>query len=83
MLAGDQVEGPDLRLPVNLASFFPKSTQHVTLMFHTGATFPDPDGIIEGDGEVARSVKIRTHEDLARKAPALQGLVTAWIASKA
>ena len=67
----------------NLASFFPKSTKHVTLMFHTGATLPDPDGILEGDGDVARSVKIRDHKDLADKAPALRGLVTAWIASKA
>lgn len=67
----------------NLASFFPKSTQHVTLMFHTGATLPDPDRILEGDGEVARSVKIRDHEDLADKTPALRGLVKAWIESKA
>jgi hypothetical protein len=66
----------------NLASFFPKSTKHVTLMFHTGATLPDPDRILEGDGEVARSVKIRDHEDLADKTPALRGLVTAWIESK-
>lgn len=63
----------------NLASFFPKSTQHVTLMFHTGATLPDPHGILEGDGEVARSVKIRDHEDLIDKTPALRGLVTAWL----
>jgi hypothetical protein len=67
----------------NLASFFPKSTKHVTLMFHSGATLPDPAGILEGDGEVARSVKIRDREDLAAKAPALRGLVTAWIESKA
>lgn len=66
----------------NLASFFPKSTKHVTLMFHTGATLPDPDGILEGDGEVARSVKIRDHEDLAEKTPALQRLVVAWIESR-
>jgi hypothetical protein len=66
----------------NLASFFPKSTKHVTLMFHTGATLPDPYGILEGDGEVARSVKIRNHEDLAHKTTALRGLVTAWIATR-
>lgn len=67
----------------NLASFFPKSTKHVTLMFHTGATLPDPYGILEGDGEVARSVKIRDHQDLADKTTALRGLVTAWITSRA
>ena len=66
----------------NLASFFPKSTQHVTLMFHTGATLPDPGGILEGDGEVARTVKIRDNADLADKTKALRGLVTAWIESK-
>lgn len=67
----------------NLASFFPKSTQHVTLMFHTGAALPDPHGILEGGGEVARSVKIRDHEDLAGKTQALGELVTAWIESRA
>lgn len=67
----------------NLASFFPKSTKHVTLMFHTGATLPDPHHILEGDGEAARSVKIRDHEDLADKTPALRGLVRAWIESRA
>ena len=67
----------------NLASFFPKSTKHVTLMFHTGATLPDPYGILEGDGQVARSVKIRDHEDLAEKTEALRELVTAWIESRA
>lgn len=67
----------------NLASFFPRSTNHVTLMFHTGATLPDPSGILEGDGEVARSLKIRDHEDLANKTEALRQLVAAWIDSRA
>jgi hypothetical protein len=66
----------------NLASFFPKSTQHVTLMFHTGAAMPDPHGILEGAGPVARSVKIRDHDDLADKTEALRDLVAAWIESK-
>ena len=66
----------------NLASFFPRSTQHVTLMFHTGAALPDPHDILEGDGPVARSVKIRDHDDLADKTEALRDLVAAWIESK-
>jgi hypothetical protein len=66
----------------NLASFFPKSTKHVTLMFHTGASLPDPHGILEGDGDTARSVKIRDHADLAAKSEALRQLVTDWIDSR-
>ena len=66
----------------NLASFFPRSTRHVTLLVPEGASLPDPHGILEGDGDVARSVKIRDQADLDRKEAALQGLVAAWIATK-
>jgi len=66
----------------NLASFFPKSTKHVTLMFHEGASLPDPEGILEGEGAVARSAKILDQADLERKTPALQGLVAAWIIAR-
>ena len=66
----------------NLASFFPTSTKHVTLMFHEGASLPDPEGILEGEGAVARSVKILDQADLERKTPALQGLVAAWIIAR-
>lgn len=66
----------------NIASFYPKARQHVSLMFHTGASLPDPDGVLEGDGETTRVLKIADADDLAARTPALQGLVRAWIASR-
>jgi hypothetical protein len=76
-------QAPTFMYQGNIASFFPKATKHVSLMFHTGASLPDPDGILEGDGEVSRVVKIADPDDLAVKTEALQALVRFWIASKA
>ncbi|KGN30331.1 hypothetical protein N802_09405 [Knoellia sinensis KCTC 19936] len=66
----------------NVASFFPRATRHVTLMFHTGASLPDPQGIFSGEGETGRSVQIADRADLDAKSEALQGLVRAWIAAR-
>ena len=66
----------------NIASFFPRAKQHVSLMFHTGASLPDPTGLLEGGGETGRMAKFTSFEDLDAKADALRGLVRAWIDSK-
>lgn len=66
----------------NIASFFPRSKQHVVLMFHTGASLPNPHGLLEGDGETARSAKFLSYDDLAAKQPALEALIRAWIESR-
>ncbi len=66
----------------NIASFFPKSKAHASLMFHTGASLPDPDGLLEGDGATSRVAKFADRDDLAAKTPALQALIRAWIAQK-
>ena len=63
----------------NIASFYPKTTKHVTLMFHTGASLPDPTGLLQGDGDTARVARFADTEDLAAKSDALRGLVAAWI----
>ncbi len=63
----------------NLASFYPKSAQHVSLMFHTGATLPDPTGLLEGEGSTSRVARFLDETDLAAKSAALRGLVAAWI----
>lgn len=67
----------------NLASFYPKSAQHVSLMFHRGAALPDPTGLLEGDGDTSRVARFHDREDLAAKEEALRGLVRAWIEVKA
>ena len=66
----------------NIASFFPKSRAHVSLMFHTGASLPDPEGILDGEGETSRVAKFADAADLAKKTHALQELVRAWIRAK-
>ncbi|MFC8680088.1 DUF1801 domain-containing protein [Microbacterium ureisolvens] len=66
----------------NIASFYPKTRTHASLMFHTGATLPDPDGILDGAGDVSRVAKFADQADLDKKRAALQQLVRAWIAAK-
>ncbi len=66
----------------NIASFYPKSTKHVSLMFHTGASLPDPEGLLEGEGETSRVARFLDVGDLEAKAPALRGLIKAWIDAK-
>lgn len=72
-------KAPTFMYKGNLASFYPRSTQHVSLMFHTGAVLPDPTGLLEGEGAVARVARFLDESDLEAKAPALRGLVAAWI----
>lgn len=58
---------------------YPKSTKHVSLMFHTGAALPDPTGLLEGEGDTSRVARFLDESDLAAKEAALRGLVAAWI----
>ena len=66
----------------NLASFYPKSVKHVSLMFHTGALLSDPSGVLEGEGDTSRVLRILDHDDLEAKAEALRRLIANWIAHK-
>ncbi len=66
----------------NIASFFPKSRKHASLMFHKGAeitgTFPN----LQGDGKEARSFKVADLQDLENKRDELTGIVKAWCDQK-
>jgi hypothetical protein len=66
----------------NIASFYPKSKQHVSLMFHAGASLPDPDGLLEGDGDTSRVARFLDADDLAAKTGALRELILGWIAQR-
>jgi hypothetical protein len=63
----------------NIASFYPKAKSHVSLMFHQGATLPDPTGLLEGAGDTSRVAKFLDAEDFGGKREALQELVRAWV----
>ena len=65
----------------NIASFYPRSKKAVSLMFHTGATLPDPEGILGGTGDTTRVARFRDADDLDAKAEALRGLVRGWVAA--
>jgi hypothetical protein len=75
-------QAPTFMYAGNIASFYPKAKQHASLMFHTGASLPDPTGLLEGEGDTSRVAKFASLEDLDAKAEALRGLVRAWIESK-
>lgn len=48
---------------------------HVNLGFMYGANLPDPEGLLEGTGNLMRHVKIKTREDVER--PAIRNLIEA------
>ena len=75
-------QAPTFMYKGNLASFYPRSTKHVSLLFHTGASLPDPTGLLEGEGDTSRVAKFRDEADLVAKADGLRGLVAAWIELK-
>lgn len=62
----------------NLASFYPKSKAHASLMFHNGAQVPGEYPSLEGTGDVSRVMKFTDAADLKRKTPELKRLVKAW-----
>ena len=46
-------------------------------MFHSGASLPDPDGVLEGEGDTFRVIRILNTQDLDAKSDALRALVSA------
>ena len=75
-------QAPTFMYRGNIASFYPKSREHVSLMFHTGASLPDPTGLLEGEGQTSRVARFLDEADLSAKTDALRGLVAAWIEAK-
>lgn len=66
----------------NIASFNPRSKQHASLMFHTGASIPGEFPHLEGSGDVARYLKVADlaqAEDLKEE---LSSIVRAWCRMK-
>ena len=62
----------------NLASFFPKSKKHASLMFHKGKFIQGDFPNLEGDGKEARSMKFLDFDDLDSKKDELTAIVVAW-----
>ncbi len=62
----------------NMASFFPKSKKHASLMFHNGASLEGDFPNLAGDGKEARSFKVADLVELEEKAAELQRICVAW-----
>jgi uncharacterized protein YdhG (YjbR/CyaY superfamily) len=76
-------QAPTFMYKGNLASFFPKSKQHASLMFHTGAEIPGNFPHLEGDGAKARTMKFADLDAAETLKSELEAIVKAWIESKA
>jgi hypothetical protein len=66
----------------NMASFFPRSKKHASLMFHKGADIPGDFPGLLGDGKEARTFKVSDLDDLSAKKAELQAIARAWCASR-
>ena len=62
----------------NLASFFPRSKKHASLMFHTGASIKGDFPSFEGGGEVGRFINFPDLASVKVKAAELKRIVKAW-----
>jgi hypothetical protein len=86
--ASDKVEelvkwsAPTFMYKGNIASFYMNAKQHVSLMFHTGASIPDKFGLLEGEGNVSRVAKFVDMKDIEKKKKAIQLIIKEWIKLK-
>ena len=71
-------QAPTFTYKGNIASFFPKSKAHASLMFHKGADIPGVFPNLVGDGKEARSFKASSLDDLGAKKEELQSIIRAW-----
>ena len=73
-------QAPTFTFDGNLASFFPKSKKHASLMFHQGAKLPGKHPLLEGTGNTSRVLKLDSIEAVRAARSDLQAIVRAWIA---
>jgi uncharacterized protein YdhG (YjbR/CyaY superfamily) len=71
-------QAPTFTYKGNLASFYPRSSQHASLMFHTGAKIPGVHPRLDGTGNTSRVLKIRSVAEANAARPDLERIVKAW-----
>jgi uncharacterized protein YdhG (YjbR/CyaY superfamily) len=71
-------QAPTFTYRGNLASFFPKSKQHASLMFHVGASIPGDHPRLEGSGNTSRVMKIGSVAEVNAAKGDIARLVRAW-----
>ena len=75
-------QAPTFTFQGNLASFFPRSKKHASLMFHEGAKIPGEHPRLEGDGGTSRVLKLGSVAEVREAQGDIEAIVRAWIAWK-
>jgi uncharacterized protein YdhG (YjbR/CyaY superfamily) len=73
-------QAPTFMYRGNLASFFPKTKQHASLMFHVGAKIPGKHPRLEGSGGTARVMKLGSVAEANAAKSDIERVVRAWCA---
>ncbi len=73
-------QAPTFTYQGNIASFFPKSKQHASLMFHLGARIPGNHRRLVGTGDTSRVLKLGTLAEANAAKGDIQRIVKAWCA---
>jgi uncharacterized protein YdhG (YjbR/CyaY superfamily) len=71
-------QAPTFTYRGNLASFFPKSKKHASLMFHVGAKIPGKHPRLEGTGGTSRVMKLASVAEANAAKGDIARLVRAW-----
>ena len=71
-------QAPTFTFEGNLATFFPKSKEHASLMFHVGARIPGRHPRLEGSGDTGRVMKIASVAEANAARRDIEKLVRAW-----
>ncbi len=71
-------QAPTFTYKGNMASFFPKSKNHASLLFHQGAKIPGSHKLLVGEGNTSRTMKIASVEDAERNKQNIEMIVIAW-----
>lgn len=72
-------QAPTFTYQGNIASFFPKSKTHASLMFHQGAKIPGKHPILTGDGNTGRQIKLASVAEVKSQRKAIQAVIKSWI----
>jgi uncharacterized protein YdhG (YjbR/CyaY superfamily) len=71
-------KAPTFTYKGNIASFYPKSKQHASLMFHQGAKIPGEHPRLEGTGDTSRVLKLGSVDEVEAARPDIERLIRAW-----
>jgi hypothetical protein len=71
-------QAPTFTYRGNLASFYPKSKQHASLMFHVGAQIPGQHPRLEGSGTTSRVMKMGSLAEADAARLDIERIVRAW-----